>query len=214
MEQQFLNQFRNESLNQLTSLRPEEVEIFHDEPIIENFTLILRLDDSTLAGVEHVMNGLKKFEPNQFYYPLENLHLTIIGGLPTNIDPKIIVAAVEKVLPNYSLKFQLKGAGSNKYCSSLSAYPVDFSLHDLRDELRSAIGSHGDNYSSILKSYEYVGWINFMRFFHQPNQSYFDKLYSERDSSLGEFKPKILQLYKNSSKVLDQVGATLIKEFY
>ncbi len=212
MEQSWFKQFKIESLTQLHSLKPSEVKIFRDEPVPENFTIVVRPEDKILTAIEKEMSALKKIEPNQFYYPLSDLHLTLVGNIPTTIDQQKITIALESIIKHYQLEFKLEGLGSNKYCSSFSAYPIDFSLHKLREELRSRIGIHGDNYQNILPSYEYVGWINYLRYLQIPGQKFLNRLYENRGAVFGQFRPSSVQLFRNTSKVLASPQAQLITE--
>lgn len=206
-------QSRNDSLTQLRELKPSNISLFSTDQITENFTLVFRPDNLTVDKILKLYSKLQLIEPNQFYYPSETLHLTLIGNLPINLEHQKIITSVERVIKQQSYKFKLYGLGSNNYCSSISAYPINFSLHSLRQELRNRLGTTGDNYSSILQSYEYMGWINYLRYLNKPSQQFLDKLYSYNEAFFGEMIPETLELYKNTSKVLAPTKAHLLHSF-
>lgn len=205
--------FRKESLNQLKSLRPEQIRMFDNESIKENYTIVLRPDSESLKHISSLIEELREVSPEQYYYPLKNLHLTVIGNIPIEVDEHKLTQAVENALSGYELGFNLLGLGSNQFCSSISAYPHDFSIHELRDKIRLVADVKGDDYSSILDSYEYVGWINYLRYLTYPSQMFLDRLYEYRNTEFGYLRPQIAQLFKNTSKVLDSKSAELIKEW-
>jgi hypothetical protein len=131
--------------------------------------------------------------------------------MTTNLEN--LIETVSSEIAKGNLFFKLWGIGSNKYCSSVSAYPVDFSLHKFRENIRKKIHAHGDDYSSILKSYEYVGWINYLRYLHKPSQELLDTLYDYKDTIFGDMEPSSIRLYQNKSKVLDASRAKLLHTF-
>lgn len=207
------NTFRKESLDQLRSLHPDQVKLFHNEPIRENYTLVVRPEGESLKHIKNLIEELREIASDQYYYRVENLHLTIIGNIPVEVDVHKLTQAIEKALSSCELDFNLLGLGSNQFCSSVSAYPHGFSVHELRGKIRQIAGVKGDDYSSILDSYEYVGWINYLRYLTHPSQMFLDRLYEHRNTKFGHLKPRVAQLFKNTSKVLDTKTAKLVKEW-
>ena len=213
MEDHFQQQFREESLGQLKKLDPENIVLFDDKDIPPNYTLVIRPNEQTLQVFKKFYAHLQDIEPNHYYYPENDLHLTVIGNIPTSTNLDNLVETISSEIVKRNLIFKLWGLGSNIFCSSVSAYPVDFSLHELRDGIRSKIGTHGDDYSNILESYEYVGWINYLRYLQKPSQEFLNMLFSYKDTNFGEMQPSVIQLYLNTSKVLDSNKAKLIHTF-
>jgi len=213
METNIQSQFQKASLEQLQALRPQDIEIFKNKPVPPNYTVIARPDEQTKQSLETIIGELKKLEPDQFYYPLDRLHLTLIGNLPLSTDVDQLINTVNEELQKTTISFQLKGLGSNARCLSTSAYPQKFSLHTFREHIRQAAGAHGDDYSSFLASYEYVGWINFLRYYRSPSQEFLDCLYTHRETVFGEMKPASVQIYRNTSQTIDPENSELLHEF-
>lgn len=213
MDKNILRQFRQESLKQLSKLDPEEIIIFGDPEIPGNYTLVAQPDEHTILRIKELYTQLQAIEPNHYYYPENILHLTLIGNLPLTLDLDKFRQNLPRILKSYNFSFKLCGLGSNIYSSSLSAYPANFFIHELREELRNLAGSHGDDYTSIIKSYEYVGWISYLRYLQKPSPEFLNKLYSYKDTLFGEMNPKIIKLYKTTSNVLSVGKAELIHNF-
>ncbi len=213
MSNNFLDQFLQESMAQLKELRPDRIHAFHFENISACYTIIARLDDTTLRSILGLQKKLQLIDSSHFYYPEPNLHLTLLGNLPFSIDSRQLIEIVDAVLPRYSIQFHLEGMGSSESCASVSAYPHDFSIFTMREELRSSIGKKGDDYSSILQNYEHMGWINVLRYLQTPKQSLLDEMNSYTDTNFGMFTPIIIQLYKTTSKVIEPSESVLIKEW-
>jgi len=210
MDKIMLSQFRNDSLNQLRNLVPDKIIHFANSRIPANYTLVAQPDVNSLHKIMDLTNELKKLEPKQFYYPENILHLTLIGNLSLTTDIEKLKQNLPRIIKNYNFSFNLYGIGSNIHSSSVSAYPNNFSFHALREELRRLVGAHGDNFSSIIKSYEYVGWISYLRYLQKPSREFLAKLYSYKDTQFGQLKPQIIKLYKTTSKVLAEGDAELI----
>lgn len=201
--------FRSQSWQQLSALTPREVIPFIDSPISENYTIVLRPPFSAIKAIAQLQSHLRIIEPNHYYYPADQLHLTLLGKLaPTAISAERIVTALQKIRrPTY--KFVLYGTGSNQYGASVSAYP-EFDIVELRTELRQALGTSGDDYTFHLPAYEQVGWINFLRYGQIPAPAVFTYLRQQRAAYFGEVEFTVVQLYRNRSKVLSPSLSELI----
>jgi len=213
MEKKLINKFRVESLKQLKSLRADEIVLLDETPIQENVTIIIKPSEECKKTILKLISGLKVADDTQFYYPVDRFHLTILGNIPISVDIKSHVNSIYDVLKKQKMKFKLFGIGSNQFTSSVSAYPLDFSIHALRDEIRQIINNQADNYSRILEYYEYVGWINYMRYLKHPDQEFLDKLFSYKDFDFGEMIVSKVQIFKTTSKLIDPSQSILISEF-
>lgn len=209
-QQSITHEFREQSLGQLKKLEPSDVVVFDSKPIPENYTIVAHLDNNTNNVVVSLQEKLKKIDSKQYYYPAEQLHLTLLGNINIATNPKLIAKAVRDVFKS-PIEFVLFGLGSNKYCASMSAYPHNFSVSDCRTTLRSAIGDKGEDYSVHLPAYEKVGWINFLRYGQQPKAALLKELYANRDSYFGESVVRKVSLYRNRSKVLAPDQSELIE---
>lgn len=203
MENQYLEEFKKQSQNQLINLQPADINTFTNQPIKENYTIVVRPSLETIARINEYIYELREIDPHQYYYNPENLHLTIMGEISTNINEQELIEKSKKVLGNYNIRFKLQGIGSNEYCSSINAYPMGFSIHELRTELRNALSQKGTDYSLHLSYYEYVGWINNLRYNGTPPKGLLDNLKKNMNRDFGNLVPGSIGLYIVSSKILD-----------
>lgn len=202
--------FRAQSLKQLKSLTPSKIEIFDNEPIPQNYTIIFRSDEKTSQIVKQLQTQLQFISKKQYFYPSKQLHLTLLGNIDINIHKQKIIEALGKNLKSLTnINFILYGLGGNQHCSSISAYPT-FNIALLRNMLRNEIRSKGDDYSSHLTKYEEVGWINYLRYLESPNQEILKFLIDKQNTFFGLFKPNSVELCANTSKVLDPPQTKLI----
>lgn len=209
LQKSITQEFRKQSLEQLGKLKPSGVVVFDQQSIPENYTIVAHLDDKTSNVVTSLQNGLGEIDREQYYYPVNQLHLTLLGNVKIATDPKLISRAVKTVFKT-PIEFILFGLGSNQYCASMSAYPYNFSITEHRKMLRDMIRDNGDDYSIHLPTYEKVGWINFMRYQQQPKDELLKELYANKDTYFGEFKVNKVSVYRNRSKVLAPNQSELI----
>lgn len=209
LQQSITHEFRNQSLDQLENLKPSDVVVFDNQPIPENYTVVAHVDDKTSNAIVSIQDRLAEIDVQQYYYPAKQLHLTLLGNIKVTVDPELITRAVNAAFKT-PIKFILYGLGSNQYCGSMSAYPHRFSITECRKILREIIGVKGDDYSIHLPAYENVGWINFMRYLHQPKEELLKELKANKESYFGDFVVKEISIYRNKSKVLDPDQSELI----
>jgi hypothetical protein len=202
--------FRAQSWQQLATLQPREVIPFHDSPLPENYTIVLRPPTEVIHTITALQSELQNLNPDHYYYPAEQLHLTILGKMETTIAATQIITALQGMI-KLPYRFVLYGLGSNQLGVSLSAYP-DFNMAQLRQQLRQTIGTQGDDYSFHLPAYEQVGWINCLRYTHEPSLELLAYLRDQRDRFFGVADFPVVQLYKNRSKVLSPHLTELIWE--
>jgi len=204
-----LEKFREESLTHLKRIRLEDIAIFDGGLIDENFTIVARPDGEMLLRINEVISVLKDIDPKQYYYPLDQIHLTILGNIDKGVDPDRIIEAMRTILPKYRVIFSLLGLGGSNGSVSIVAYP-EFDLSSLRRELREFIESEGERYDTGLPHGEHVGWINIMRYSSKTSQEFLDKLPEMKDIGLGKMFPRTIELYRDTTKIMDQERIELL----
>lgn len=206
--------FRQQSLDQLKNFTPSQAKTNLSDSIEKNYTLIARLPQMSIKKFRDLYKQINQIDPGQYLYSANNLHLTLIGKLNQNQEPTTLVQQLQSILSQHQLKFHLYGINSYIYHSSVCAYPLGFSLHKFRQQIRNTLKDKGDDYSKYLPAYDYVGWINFLRYQHQPAQPLLDFYYQQKDQSFGIFRPRIIDLLSTTSKLLKQSDTQLIHRFY
>ncbi len=202
--------FRSQSMQQLEQLTPEQVVPFETDDIAPNYTIVLRPEEKAIAVTASLISHIHEIDPGHYMYPLDQLHMTLIGNLSIEAAPEVIIDAVKKYITKDALQFVLFGLGSNGQSSSISAYPHNLGLAQLRAVLRTAVGTHGDDFTSSLPAYEKVCWMNYMRYKHKPKQELLDFIRSQKDTRYGQISIDSIQLIKNTSKILDPKKCELI----
>ncbi len=185
MEEKIIEKFRESSLDQLKALKAADIVLLDEAPIQENITIVAKPPKESIKKISKLISELKLLDSNQFFYPVERLHLTILGNIPVTVDIKSHLQSIKSVLMKQEIAFKLYGIGSNQ----------------------------ADNYSRILEFYEYVGWINYMRYLEQPQQSFLDKLFAYKDTVFGVMPVSKVQIFRTTSKTIDSQQSTLISEF-
>lgn len=195
-------EFRQESINQLKQLKPEDVKVFNSSAIPLVYTVIARPNKETTAIIVKIQKQLKSIDPHHYYYPSAQLHLTLIGNIASSLNKDILINSLRKNLTS-PIQFILYGLASNKFCASISAYPLNYNLSNMREAIRKDIGDQGEDYQIHLSSYEKMGWINFMRYLKTPKQELLDELRRSSEEYVGLFKPENVEVSLTTSKVLD-----------
>ncbi len=108
-------------------------------------TLLARLSPTVAGRVADFLAALRKVEPNQYYYPESDFHLTILSiiscyaGFKRNpqLDDAYITAIRECLdgLPPPNIHF--RGITASPACVIIQGFPADDNLQILRNRLRS-----------------------------------------------------------------------------
>lgn len=109
-------------------------------------SLLIRPSDTVKVEIQKFLDKLKKVEPNQYYYPNTDIHITIISiiscyeGFKLNtIEPSKYVELIKKCIPvNEKAKIHFKGLTLANSCILLKGYVSNNSIDELRSNLRLA----------------------------------------------------------------------------
>jgi len=204
--------FKEASNKQLASLKPSDVVLFESDEIPENYTLVAPATEEIVQVIKTIFLCCPNYIQGQYLYPDTEIHLTMIGNMSTSIDPELIMNAVKKAIQESKLLFRMFGVASNMHAVSISCYPQDFDMNSFREQVRSDIKDTSDDYTIHLQEYEYMGWLNFMRYLRQPTAPELDELKLLMNEEFGIFKPTRLQIYKNRSHTLNEKKRELVGE--
>lgn len=209
-----IEEFRQQWLEQIGSLRPEMVKIYDGAGLShEVLSIQWKLAEETEKVVLGVVEKLKEIDPRQYFYSANQLHMTLLGALPVEAKVAEIQKEVEKVMAHNRVKFHLFGVGSNEQAVSLCAYPVGFDLEAMRRNLRRGLGMSGQDYTVYLSAYEKMGWINFMRYLKEPLPKLIDYIRGELvDFDGGEVEPVKVVVMATRSKTLERDKVRLLWE--
>jgi len=107
-------------------------------------TLLSYLDNSVVVEISNFLEELKFFEPKQYYYPKNELHLTILsiiscitGFKLSDIDVEAYSSVIKETLKNFDgFKVKYKGITMSSSCILIQGFPDCKQLNHLRDSLR------------------------------------------------------------------------------
>ncbi|OON67424.1 2'-5' RNA ligase family protein [Hymenobacter sp. CRA2] len=114
-------------------------------------TLIARPDAALQAAVQELLAELRALEPEQYYYPLTDLHVTVLTPLSAvagfrleHVDAaaysRVIATALARV-PAFSIDF--RGLTLSAEAVLLQGFPQGTALSELRATLRAALMASG-----------------------------------------------------------------------
>jgi len=106
---------------------------------------------SVVNEIDHFLNQVQQIEPEQYYHPINELHLTILsiitciaGFKLTDINPTEYERIFNQVFNGIgSIEIELKGITASSSCVVIQGFPVDSSLAILRDRLRKNFKESG-----------------------------------------------------------------------
>ncbi|MCR4326449.1 MAG: hypothetical protein NUV52_02230 [Candidatus Roizmanbacteria bacterium] len=162
--------FRSQSMRQIEQITPEAIIPMETDDIEQNYTIVLRPEQKAIDAADKLIQQINEIDPGQYRYPLNQLHITLLGNLAIETGAEIIIQAIKHHVTKEALRFIFFGLGSNGQSSSISAYPIGIDIAQLRVSLRRAIGIHGDDYTTSLPAYEKVCWMNYMRYKKSQNK--------------------------------------------
>ncbi|WP_073371463.1 2'-5' RNA ligase family protein [Flavobacterium fluvii] len=117
-----------------------------DSPSDHRFglTLLIRPDSQTKNRIQAFLNELKEIDPDQYYYPDSDIHITVLSIIScydgfdlATISLPDYVAVIEKSLVGiHDLEINFQGITASPSAIMLQGFPNTNSLNDLRNKLR------------------------------------------------------------------------------
>lgn len=107
-------------------------------------TLLVRPSNEVKAKIEKLTIELKKAEPNQYYYPNSDIHITVMSIISCyddfnieNIELSKYIELIKKCLPNKkNIEINFKGLTASNSCIMLQGFMNNNVLNEIRDNLR------------------------------------------------------------------------------
>ncbi len=114
-------------------------------------TVIVRPNQETLDGISGLVRELAGVEPDQHYYGLDEVHVTVLSlftaterhaqYLANTHRFKLAVETALRDAPAFTIRF--RGVTASKSSVMVQGYPLDNSLEGLRASLRQSLADHG-----------------------------------------------------------------------
>lgn len=101
--------------------------------------------------ISHFLRRAQAIEPEQYFYPVSELHLTILsiiscysGFVLSDIDEQKYIEVFHQALSDVEpIEIQFRGISASPNCVMIQGFPVDSGLNELRQTLREKLKSSG-----------------------------------------------------------------------
>lgn len=108
-------------------------------------TLLARPQSEVRQKLQELLQELAQLEPEQYYYPIEDLHITLLsliscypGFTLAQIDPLSYTALVEKALRDIpAFRVEFSGLTASPSCVMAQGFPEGEAISQLRHNLRT-----------------------------------------------------------------------------
>lgn len=174
-------------------------------------TLVLRPPKSIQESLSRFLDELQNYAPQQYYYPQNDLHMTVLSIIPShdgfNIDHLNIsdyVKVIEEALqsePLPSITIRYKGVTASTSCVMVQGFPEEDALNVLRDRLRLAFKRVPHLQQSIDQRYTLTTAHSTIARLRKPlgdsRNDYLHVLDSHRSTEFGSFTVEAIDLVTN-----------------
>ena len=108
-------------------------------------TLIIRPNIQVINNIQTFLDDLKAIEPNQYYYPNSDIHVTALSLIScyngfdiAQISILEYVELIKKSITAYNKSFEIefRGITASPSCIMVQGFLSDNTLNDIRDNLR------------------------------------------------------------------------------
>ncbi len=108
-------------------------------------TLLIRPDDKVKAEILKFLHSLKGIEPNQYFYPESDLHITIMSIISCykgfdlgNINIEDYIKVIRQSITDIkSFTIEFKGITASPSCVMIQGFMANNTLNQIRDNLRT-----------------------------------------------------------------------------
>lgn len=182
-------------------------------------TLLVRPGEEVKERIRGWLEMLQKAEPEQYYYPTSDLHITLLsviscysGFHPEQIDlPSYNRLIRESLAGEDSFSIRMKGITASPSGVMVQGFSENDRLNELRENLRKQFGK-SELQQSIDKRYVLQTAHSTVIRFRKPLQhknAFLDKMEQFRDFDFGTFQVKEIELVANDWYLRKENGSTL-----
>jgi 2'-5' RNA ligase len=126
-----------------------------DCDVRRGLSVIARLQPSVIEQLGNMLETLSTIEPHQYYYPLADIHLTILSLFTTTEHYQVHLERLDEYRDAVGMalksarSFIVDAAGLtlSRSAAMVQGFPHDTVLNDVRDCLRTALASRGLDHS-------------------------------------------------------------------
>lgn len=107
-------------------------------------SLVIRPSEAVKDNIQKFLDELNHIEPNQYYYPNEDINITVMSIISCNsglklsqIEPQAYVELIGKCIRKLKKStISFKGITASPSCVMIQGFPMDHSLNEFRQQLR------------------------------------------------------------------------------
>jgi len=170
-------------------------------------TLLIRPSETIKANIQLFLEEIKAIEPNQYYYPDSDIHITVMGIISCyegfTLDqiniPEYIDLIEQSLVELDQIEIEFRGLTASPSAIMIQGFPTDESLNIFRNKLResfknSTLEQSIDSRYTIAAAHSTV-----MRFQEKLENTKQLIQFAEkfRDYNFGKFQVKKLELVYN-----------------
>lgn len=170
-------------------------------------TLLIRPSETIKANIQLFLEEIKAIEPNQYYYPDSDLHITVMGIISCyegfTLDqiniPEYIDLIEQSLVELDQIEIEFRGLTASPSAIMIQGFPTDESLNIFRNKLResfknSTLEQSIDSRYTIAAAHSTV-----MRFQEklENTKQLIQVAEKFRDYNFGKFQVKKLELVYN-----------------
>ncbi|MDI3321061.1 2'-5' RNA ligase family protein [Pinibacter soli] len=170
-------------------------------------SLIARPSEEVKQKVQHMFEELRKLEPDQYFYPSSEIHITVLSIISAydgfslkNINTEDYIKVVESGLHNRkAFDVHFHGITASPSCIILQGFPQNDELHTIRCRLRELFNDAGLQ-ESIDKRYSIITAHSTVVRFRKKiadNHALINKLKTFRGMDFGKCRISELELVCN-----------------
>jgi len=189
----------------------DKVKIWEDTIPLSG-TINLSVEGFDVEKYRETIEEFKKIQTNQFYYPAEKLHMTLLPNIKPEFFNKLMSTEIEKILSRYKLSFEIMCADFRNYSAMQIVAKPQFEMAKLRQELRDFINPNRDEWNLYSNGFEGIGHISIMRYLETPKIELLQKAFARFNGNFGTIVPKTVNIIKLTSKTLAPGKFSIIKE--
>jgi 2'-5' RNA ligase len=201
-------QMYEDSLSVIRSQGPQTNELIDSpEDTRRGITLLTRPPREVKTAVRAILERLRGLEPGQYYYPDEDIHLTVLsiitcrsGFTLEEIVPQDYIRLIQNTLRGLPpIRIRFRGITLSPGCVMIQGYPNDDTLNRFRDRLRDAFRNSPlrqtlDQRYTLRTAHSTI--IRFRRPFRDTD-AFLSALESCREQDFGSFRLDRMELVLN-----------------
>lgn len=170
-------------------------------------TLLLRPSEPVLNSMSLFLNELKKTEPNLYYQPISDIHITVLSIIScydgfelSMINIKEQTKLIQKSLEGLSsFTIRCKGVTASQSAVMIQGFPSDDQLGKIRDSLRENYANSDEQSRMDVRYAITTAHSTVVRFPEKPQniQKFISVLEKYREFDFGSFEVKSLEFVFN-----------------